>query len=222
MEPSRILLAAQSVLFREGFKLFLAEDKLLITREEGSLSAALSFLRSTGEPINLVIYEYSGNQSADLDCLAAIGSEFPKIIIVMLAGGATSNVFESAISGGVRGILPNTISAAALNLVLQLLLAGENLMTLPAGVSTGPRPVSVGIPGILREPRTPLSPREDEVLDLLKEGSPNKVIARKLDMAEATVKVHIKSLLRKIEVGNRTQAAIWATNRSAAPHMSTM
>jgi two-component system, NarL family, nitrate/nitrite response regulator NarL len=56
----------------------------------------------------------------------------------------------------------------------------------------------------------------------LKEGSPNKVIARKLDMAEATVKVHIKSLLRKIEVGNRTQAAIWATNRSVAPHASTM
>ena len=222
MEPGRILLAAQSLLFREGFKLFLAKDKLSIAREEQSLPAALSFLRSTGEPINLVVYEYSDNQNADLDCLAAISSEFPQTIIVMLAGGATSDVLESAINGGVRGILPNTISAAALNLVLQLLLAGENIMTLPAGVATSPRPISAVTPAILCEPRTPLSPREDEVLSLLKEGSPNKVIARKLDMAEATVKVHIKSLLRKIEVGNRTQAAIWATNRSAPPHMSTM
>jgi two-component system nitrate/nitrite response regulator NarL len=44
----------------------------------------------------------------------------------------------------------------------------------------------------------------------LTQGAPNKVIARKLDVAEATVKVHIKAILRKIRVANRTQAAMWA------------
>jgi two-component system nitrate/nitrite response regulator NarL len=42
------------------------------------------------------------------------------------------------------------------------------------------------------------------------DGEPNKVIARKLHVAEATVKVHIKAILRKIGVANRTQAAMWA------------
>jgi two-component system nitrate/nitrite response regulator NarL len=55
-----------------------------------------------------------------------------------------------------------------------------------------------------------LSEREEQVLRDLVKGLPNKMIARKRDMAEATVKVHLKSILRKIRMTNRTQAAIWA------------
>ena len=59
-----------------------------------------------------------------------------------------------------------------------------------------------------------LSERETQILHCLVEGHANKLIARQLDIAEATVKVHIKGLLRKINVSNRTQAAIWALNQS--------
>jgi two-component system nitrate/nitrite response regulator NarL len=60
-------------------------------------------------------------------------------------------------------------------------------------------------------PRTPhLSEREVQVLNGLVKGHANKVIARTCDIAESTVKVHIKSILRKIRLSNRTQAAIWA------------
>lgn len=55
-----------------------------------------------------------------------------------------------------------------------------------------------------------LSLREEQVLYCLAKGFPNKLIARKLCLSEATVKVHVKGLLRKIQVANRTQAAIWA------------
>jgi len=55
-----------------------------------------------------------------------------------------------------------------------------------------------------------LSAREAEILGCLTGGAPNKVIARKLDVAEATVKVHVKAILRKIGAANRTQAAMWA------------
>jgi DNA-binding NarL/FixJ family response regulator len=62
-----------------------------------------------------------------------------------------------------------------------------------------------------------LSPREKSILRCLIEGDSNKCIARKIDIAEATVKVHVKAILRKIRVQNRTQAAIWAmNNRSLA------
>jgi two-component system nitrate/nitrite response regulator NarL len=64
----------------------------------------------------------------------------------------------------------------------------------------------------LSDPRLrKLSTRESQILNCLTEGAPNKVIARKLDVAEATVKVHIKAILRKIGATNRTQAAMWAT-----------
>ena len=60
-----------------------------------------------------------------------------------------------------------------------------------------------------------LSPREKSILRCLIEGDSNKSIARKIDIAEATVKVHVKAILRKVRVQNRTQAAIWATNHGA-------
>src|SRR6266702_4619847 len=60
-----------------------------------------------------------------------------------------------------------------------------------------------------------LSPREKSILQCLIEGDSNKCIARKIDIAEATVKVHVKAILRKIRVHNRTQAAIWGMNNAA-------
>lgn len=61
--------------------------------------------------------------------------------------------------------------------------------------------------------RARLSPRELDVLCCLMAGFSNKVIARELKVCEATVKVHVKAILRKLNVHNRTQAAIWASSR---------
>jgi two-component system nitrate/nitrite response regulator NarL len=61
-----------------------------------------------------------------------------------------------------------------------------------------------------------LSPREISILQCLIEGDSNKCIARKINIAEATVKVHIKAILRKIRVQNRTQAAIWGLHHRPA------
>ena len=65
------------------------------------------------------------------------------------------------------------------------------------------------------EPERQLSKREAAILSLLVQGTSNKVIAYKLQITEATVKVHVKAILRKIRVRNRTQAAIWAMNCQA-------
>ena len=63
-----------------------------------------------------------------------------------------------------------------------------------------------------------LPSRQAEILRRLMEGELNKVIERKLDIAEATIKVHIKAILRKVRAKNRTQAAMWASaHLSAAP-----
>lgn len=116
-------------------------------------------------------------------------------------------------AAGVRGFLPKCISINALDLSLQLIALGENLFTVPFSVAGGwedPATVPRGIE--IAKLRIPLSPREVEILQRLGEGAPNKVIARELGVAEATVKVHVKSVLRKINVSNRTQAAVWTKN----------
>ena len=55
-----------------------------------------------------------------------------------------------------------------------------------------------------------LSEREQEVLALVGEGLPNKLIARRLDISEKTVKAHLTRVFRELEVDDRTQAALWA------------
>ena len=66
-----------------------------------------------------------------------------------------------------------------------------------------------------------LSARETMILRCLMDGDSNKIIARKFDITEATVKVHVKAILRKIQAKNRTQAAIWAASHlSASPKAS--
>ena len=64
-----------------------------------------------------------------------------------------------------------------------------------------------------------LSPREKSILLCIIEGDSNKCIARKMDITEATVKVHVKAILRKIRVQNRTQAAIWGLNNGTRKHI---
>jgi len=65
-----------------------------------------------------------------------------------------------------------------------------------------------------------LSTREKSILRCLVEGDSNKCIARKIDITEATVKVHVKAILRKIGVQNRTQAAIWGMNNGSATRLA--
>jgi len=70
---------------------------------------------------------------------------------------------------------------------------------------------------IIAPPEAHLSPKEAIILRALADGAPNKVIAQSLAITEATVKVHVKAVLRKIRVRNRTQAAVWAVKNLPSP-----
>ncbi|MBD0316775.1 MAG: response regulator transcription factor [Nitrospiraceae bacterium] len=113
----------------------------------------------------------------------------------------------AAMGGGADGIQIKNVSPEALIQSLQLIMLGEkvfptNLASMLLGMNTiSPQHSIRG-----------LSPREQEILQALVTGASNKTIAIRLGITEATVKVHLKTLLRKIDVNNRTQAAIWAMN----------
>lgn len=80
------------------------------------------------------------------------------------------------------------------------------------------RPTAIFPPqDVLRGRTVHLSDRETEILQCLVNGASNKAIARELNIAEATVKVHVKGLLRKMQLQNRTQAAIWAVSNPITP-----
>jgi two-component system nitrate/nitrite response regulator NarL len=121
-----------------------------------------------------------------------------------------------------NGILTFDISSEAMICALRLIQMGERVIPaelMRSLLTQGPPETSATIPGY-RSGGRKLSPRETELLRNLSGGNSNKLIARNLGITEGTVKVHLKRLMRKLEVVNRTQAALWAQNNGFAAIVS--
>ncbi len=212
MTSRNVLLSSERCLFREALKHVLTSQTFSVVGELPSLTEAVRFLRSDNQ-VDLMIYGTVAETEPDFHALQEITDEFPTIGIVILSDTLSLSSLELAVNAGARGMLPKTISPAALRASLELVLLGENIFTAPASLSGGGFTTSQAhAKPSAPELRIPLSAREAQILRCLETGQSNKVIARNLKMAEATVKVHVKSVLRKINVRNRTQAAVWARN----------
>jgi two-component system, NarL family, nitrate/nitrite response regulator NarL len=127
--------------------------------------------------------------------------------IVVLVSEADSLELSPDDIAPLSGVLTYDLSVDTFVLSLRLIDSGERVV--PRDLGLGRKPMA---PSSNTEPRlggVRLSPREREMLSHLVEGHSNKMIAGRLCITEATVKVHLKSVLRKINVANRTQAAIW-------------
>lgn len=158
-------------------------------------------------------------------------NQHPNVRVVMLSECLTPEDVPSAIRSGLNGcLIKDQIDIDALLKTLDLAALGsvvvfEGFSQEHPNNSAGqdfhnavPKDVeelAAGSVMMLREAelfRSRLSPREQATLQHLMRGASNKCIARELGIAEATVKVHVKSLLRKIRANNRTQAAMWGIN----------
>jgi two-component system nitrate/nitrite response regulator NarL len=210
MDKCRVILVGDSRLFLEGLSLMLESDDLTVAHTANSTSVLLPLLTAVDEQPDLIVWDSSTNLEQDLIRWAEIHREFPKIGIVALADDVDSAYVDRALAAGVRGLLPKCISTDALKLSLQSMASAENVAIIPfnsardrQGSSATRSPIGASSLPI------PLSSREAEILERLVMGAPNKVIARELNIAEATIKAHIKALMRKLNVSNRTQAAVW-------------
>ncbi len=150
--------------------------------------------------------------------------QHPDARIVILARGHDSTRMRELAQYGASAYLCETMSPEAIIKSLELIML--NMSVVPAAMlfnlwESEPDGSGVSLPEA--DPAMPsgadptrphLSGREVSILRSLVHGDSNKHIARQLDIAEATVKVHVKAILRKIRVRNRTQAAIWAMANS--------
>jgi two-component system, NarL family, nitrate/nitrite response regulator NarL len=212
MAAGRLILAGDSGLFREGLKSVLTERGLSIVGEVLSLPEALILLRSLGDGVDLVVYDQPEAQARQFEPLKRLTREFPKTPVVILADRMDAADVDKAVAAGASGFLPKRISATALGLSLELITLGENLFTAPASLWRH-QPAGGAQPPSPEVSKTALTNRQRQILEYLEAGLSNRAIAEKLDVAEATVKVHVRSLLLRINVDNRTQAALWAKNQ---------
>jgi DNA-binding NarL/FixJ family response regulator len=136
---------------------------------------------------------------------------FPEASTVVLADSDDVDEVNRALAYGVRGYIPTSVEWEVAVAALRLVSAGGTFVPADALRSTASKPGDQ--PEGERQGRSDgldLTPRELSVIDLLREGKPNKLIAARLDMQENTVKVHVRNILKKLNAANRTHAAFVA------------
>jgi two-component system, NarL family, nitrate/nitrite response regulator NarL len=208
----------RSPILREGLNKLLTDGGLSVHCENPTREVARVIEAVRDRGAELVILDGSLCQTPSR-LVVSLRQAVPEARIVIITARDSVNRIADESIAVADGILLSETSSEEMMLSLRLIRLGgrvvpPNLLTHLLGTKIGersetPRQSQSREPGQTEQQP---SPRETEILQHLTAGCSNKTIARRLGIAEATVKVHLKGLLRRIRVANRTQAAIWAMN----------
>ena len=188
----------------------------------------------TRQPRPLLLIVHTGNDfDPTVEQIVLFRDWHPDARIAVVADDYLPTELVSAFRAGVNGFFVDVTTLDVFIKSVELVMMGETIFppeflsfifdsegnNLPEAAPSGDGEAILVMTEDTIAPQ--LSPREKSILCCLIEGESNKCIARKIGIAEATVKVHVKAILRKIRVHNRTQAAIWGMNNvasSKSPH----
>lgn len=195
MYKKRLLLADDHDLVRETIAEYLRLRGGYGVSVTASLEETLDAVRTDG-PFDLILLDYSMPGMDSLSGLARM-KEAVSCPVAIISGTAPPDVARRALRSGAAGFLPKTLDPMSLVSAVQHMLLGETYM-----------PMEFLSEAAQMEDRIVLTPREHDVLRGVAEGKSNKEIARDLNIQEVTVKLHVKTLSRKLGARNRTHAAM--------------
>jgi DNA-binding NarL/FixJ family response regulator len=171
----------------------------IVVRTASSGDAAMRILDNEPD-VGLALLDLALPGMRGLDFLADLMLDYPGVPVVVLSATHDAGTVNAALAAGARGFIPKTANGALLLDALQQILDGARCV---AG-DFGDGPMSDGahiVPDALG-----LTARQSDVLRLLVQGKPNKLICRDLRLSEGTVKVHVSAILRALRVNSRGQA----------------
>lgn len=206
--PIRVLLIDDHALFRSGVRLLLQRQPEIDVVAEAS-DALEGIKRAKELRPDLILLDLHMPGMSGLDAITLLREEVPRSHIVMLTVSEDSDDLTTALRAGAAGYLIKNIDAQLFVDALHRVMDGESVIS---------NEMTAKLVASLRKPQAAaeidhaekLTPRECDILAELALGMSNKEIARNLDLAESTVKIHLQSILRKLELTNRVQAAIYA------------
>jgi two-component system nitrate/nitrite response regulator NarL len=197
----RVLIADDHELLRDTLELWFRHENINVTPARDLPSALAEVMRA--EAFDLILLDYAMPGMNGLDGLRIALTQSKGARVALMSGTAPRDVAEQALDMGAAGFLPKTLPAKSLVNAVRFMAMGEKYAPIDFMTATAEVVPLNALAG-------KLSSRELQVLQGLCEGKSNKEIARDLGIQEPTVKLHMKTLYRKIGVNNRTQAAMTA------------
>jgi two-component system nitrate/nitrite response regulator NarL len=213
----RILVVDDHTLFRRGLTALLAHEPMFEVVGDAA-DAGEAQRRALDLQPDLILLDNHLPGVNGVDALPALREAAPAARVLMLTVSEDEEDLVAALRNGACGYLLKTMEGEALAKAIVRAMRGESVLAdemtgklvgaYRQAAATSTRTESGGPPP---SPIAQLSPREQEILRAIVRGASNKVIARELAIAEATVKIHVQHILRKLDVASRVQAAVIAT-----------
>ncbi len=201
---TNILIADDHDLVRDTIAAYLESVEDFRVQTASDLDSALELMRGL-DSFDLLILDYNMPGMDGLNGLARARQSFPATKVVLMSGVATRDVANKAMESGANGFIPKSLTAPSLVNAIKFVLSGERYFPFDFGTTETAAAPSGAFAN--------LSEREMQTLGQLCIGLSNKEIARNLGIQEVTVKLHVKNVLAKLGVSNRTQAALLAKEK---------
>lgn len=211
----KFLVVDDHPLVRHGFALSVGEihpDAQVL--EAGSLDEAMAIADRTPD-LTLVLFDLNLGDRSGRDGVRRMVEVLGNRPLLVISGSDEVADIVDSVRLGARGYILKTSSTAVLEHAISLALTGETFLPLPRAVLSGNVATEVARPSGQILDR--LTDRQRDVFQLLLAGHSNKEIARELGVLEGTVKVHVRAIMQKLGVRNRTQVAVVAARSGCFP-----
>jgi len=219
MEPVRVLVVDDHALFRRGIVTVLANQKNISVVGE-AVNGLEAIEKAAKLAPDVIVMDLNMPQCSGLEATQALQIKMPQVKIIVLTVSDNEADLFSAIKFGATGyILKNTEPEELVQAIHHIAQGGVIVSPMMAAKLLAEFKGS-GTDAMVKktaEEEANLSPREDEVLQLVAQGATNKEIADSLFISENTVKTHLRNIMDKLHLVNRSQAAAYAVKRGLVP-----
>lgn len=205
-----LLLVDDHTLFREGLRGLLANiSPGVCIHEAASVEEAVDECRTTA--FRMVLLDLGLTNSSGLDTLDSFRGSVPDVPVIVLSGEQEPRHIRSAIDRGAVGFIPKSHSSDLMIAALRFVLVGGVYLPPHAlGIGAEQKDATTDTAVSVSAAFARLSPRQQQVSQLLLQGCPNKVIARHLGLSEGTVKAHVSAIFQILGARSRVEAVMIA------------